>query len=335
MKIDLPLPLYHTHTTRLARALISGTLFIAPVLIGIVAIAVAINASVSVARLFGRMGADWLSQTLASGASVGLLLALMALLNLANKPQVRALALVFTTAWLPIVTALVALEAALSSTLVAVPAALQEAGRALAALLGGLALVPCVSIVVAARATQNESEIESLARYVGLTSKAVLLIATSAATLAFGLRRSVPLEVALFVCVVLESAFLYALLRSRHHRVHAVALVICALVLALVAVETLSTLSGLSSLPELARIGEALYLLTPAAGLTYVVAARLSDREPTRAASVASEHAMGREDETEAETEGEREVEAEAIPEPVFLNGNRARESRKPKSSPF
>jgi len=42
-----------------------------------------------------------------------------------------------------------------------------------------------------------------------------------------------------------------------------------------VAVETLSVLSGLSRLPWLASIGEALYLLTPALAIAYIVASQL------------------------------------------------------------
>jgi len=115
---------------------------------------------------------------------------------------------------------------------------------------------------------------------------------------AFGVGRGMPAEVAAFVAVVLETSFLLALARSREHRLHALALAAFGAVLALVSVETLSVLSGLSRLPALAAAGETLYLLTPAAGLAYIVASQLVGQpastrarptQPTQADQVAAQ----------------------------------------------
>jgi hypothetical protein len=81
----------------------------------------------------------------------------------------------------------------------------------------------------------------------------------------------------------LEVSFLLALARAGQHPLHSWALAAFGAVLALVAVETLSVLSGLSRLPILATAGETLYLLTPAAGLAYIVASQLVQPASTRA----------------------------------------------------
>ena len=109
-----------------------------------------------------------------------------------------------------------------------------------------------------------------------------MLTATAGASVAFGLARGMPAEVAAFVAVVLETSFLLALARSREHRLHALALAAFGAVLAVVSVETLSVLSGLSRLPALAAAGEMAYLLTPAAGLAYIVLAQLVQPDRTR-----------------------------------------------------
>jgi uncharacterized membrane protein YebE (DUF533 family) len=82
---------------------------------------------------------------------------------------------------------------------------------------------------------------------------------------------------------VLETSFLLALTRSREHRLHAGALAAFGAVLALVSVETISTLANLRTLAALAVIGEMAYLLTPAAGLAYIVASQLVQPASTRA----------------------------------------------------
>jgi alpha/beta superfamily hydrolase len=115
----------------------------------------------------------------------------------------------------------------------------------------------------------------ALAYYVSNALKLVLLVATSAANISFGLARGVPLEVSLFVAVVLETGLILALLRAQQGTLHALALLVFGAFIGLVAVETLATLSGLAALPELARIGEALYLLTPALAIAYIVASQL------------------------------------------------------------
>ena len=253
---------------------------IAPIVTAAVVLAVILNAGAAIARLFARMGADWPTQALAAAASVGVLLALASILTLSRSANLRALAIIYAVAWLPLVLALVGLEAALSSAIVAVPAALTQAGRTIAALLAGLALLPAITIAIASARADGGDVRAALAYYTGNALKLVLLVATSGANLAFGLARGVPLEVSLFVAVVLETGLILALLRAQQGALHALALLVFGAFIGLVAVETLATLSGLAALPELARIGEALYLLTPALAIAYIVAAQLVQQQP-------------------------------------------------------
>jgi len=248
---------------------------IAPVVAAVVALAVILNAGAAIARLFARIGADMVTQAMAAAASVGVLLALAGILTLSRSANLRALATIYAVTWLPLVLALVALEAALSSAIVAVPAALMQAGRTIAALLAGLALLPTITIAVASARPDGDDVRSALAYYVSNALKLVLLVATSAANISFGLARGVPLEVSLFVAVVLETGLILALLRAQQGTLHALALLVFGAFIGLVAVETLATLSGLAALPELARIGEALYLLTPALAIAYIVASQL------------------------------------------------------------
>jgi hypothetical protein len=259
---------------------------IAPIVTAAVVFAVILNAGAAIARLFARMGADWPTQALAAAASVGVLLALAGILTLSRSANMRALAIVYAIAWLPLTLALVGFEAALSSELVFVPDFLTAAGRTIAALLAGLALLPAITIAIASARADGGDVRAALAYYTGNALKLVLLVATSGANLAFGLARGVPLEVSLFVAVVLETGLILSLLRAHEHHLHAGALVVFGSAVGLVAVETLSVLSGLSRLPWLASIGEALYLLTPALAIAYIVAAQLVQQQPASTRAV-------------------------------------------------
>ena len=221
----------------------------------------------------GRLGLRLVGLRLVGVRLVGLRLA--GILTLSRSANMRALAIVYAIAWLPLVLALVGFEAALSSELVFVPDFLTAAGRTIAALLAGLALLPAITIAIASARADGGDVRAALAYYTGNALKLVLLVATSGANLAFGLARGVPLEVSLFVAVVLETGLILSLLRAHEHHLHAGALVVFGSAVGLVAVETLSVLSGLSRLPWLASIGEALYLLTPALAIAYIVASQL------------------------------------------------------------
>jgi len=267
---------------RIARHLIRIAYIAAPVLAAIAALLVATNAGATIARLLARLGADPVGQVLGGAATVGVLALLLAISLLGQHTPTRALALIYLVAWLPLTIALSAAEAALASGLAALPA-LASIGQTLATSLAGLALLPAVTLAVASRRADSGDLRGELAHYLANAQKLVLLAATAGASVAFGVGRGIPAEVAAFIAVVLEVSFLLALARVREHRLHAGALAAFGAVLALVSVETLSTLSGLSRLPWLARIGEALYLLTPAAGLAYIVLAQLVQPASTRA----------------------------------------------------
>jgi hypothetical protein len=253
----------------------------APVLAAIAALLVATNAGATIARLLARLGADPVGQVLGGAATVGVLALLLAISLLGAHTPTRALSLIYLVAWLPLTIALSAAEAALASGVSF--GALAQIGQTIATLLGGLALLPAVTLAVASRRPDSQDLRGELAHYLGNAQKLVLLTATAGASVAFGVGRGIPVEVAAFTAIVLEVSFLLALARAGQHPLHSWALAAFGAVLALVAVETLSVLSGLSRLPILATAGETLYLLTPAAGLAYIVASQLVQPASTRA----------------------------------------------------
>ena len=259
---------------RIARHLMHAAYIAAPVLAAIAALLVAANAGATIARLLARLGADPIGQALGGASTVGVLGLLLAVTLLGQHTPTRALSLIYLVAWLPLTIALSAAEAALASGLAALPA-LASIGQTLATSLAGLALLPCCTLAVASRRADSQNLRGELAHYLASTQKLVLLAATAGASVAFGLARGMPVEVAAFIAIVLETSFLLALARAHEHRLHAGALAAFGGVLALVSVETISTLANLRTLATLATIGEMAYQLTPAAGLAYIVASQL------------------------------------------------------------
>jgi hypothetical protein len=258
----------------------------APVLAAIATLTVAANAGATIARLLARLGADPIGQVLGGAATVGVLALLLAVALIGQHTPTRALSLIYLVAWLPLTVALSAAEAALASGLATT--ALASIGQTLATLLAGLALLPCCTLAVASRRADSQDLRGELGHYLSNAQKLVLLAATAGASVAFGLARGMPVEVAAFTAIVLEVSFLLALARAGQHPLHSWALAAFGGVLALVSVETISTLANLRTLAALAVIGEMAYQLTPAAGLAYIVASQLvgqpaSTRARTRA----------------------------------------------------
>ena len=266
---------------RIARHLMHAAYIAAPVLAALATLTVAANAGATIARLLARLGADPVGQALGGAATVGVLALLLAISLLGQHTPTRALSLIYLVAWLPLTLALSAAEAALASGLATT--ALAQVGQTIATLLGGLALLPAVTLAVASRRADSQNLRGELAHYLGNAQKLVLLTATAGASVAFGIARGMPAEVAAFTAIVLEVSFLLALTRSREHRLHALALAAFGGVLALTSIETISTLANLRTLAALAVIGEMAYLLTPAAGLAYIVLAQLVQPASTRA----------------------------------------------------
>jgi len=267
---------------RIARHLIRIAYTIAPIIAALAALLVTLNAAATIARLLARLGADPIGQALGGAATVGVLALLLAISLLGQHTPTRALSLIYLVAWLPLTVALSAAEAALASGLTALPA-LAQVGQTLATLLAGLALLPAVTLAVASRRPDSQDLRGELAHYLGSTQKLVLLTATAGASVAFGVGRGIPAEVAAFIAVVLEVSFLLALARAGQHPLHSGALAAFGSVLALVSVETISTLASLRTLAVLATIGEMAYQLTPAAALAYIVLAQLVQPASTRA----------------------------------------------------
>ena len=258
---------------RIARHLMHAAYIAAPVLAALAVLLVALNAAATIARLMARLGADPVGQALGGASTVGVLGLLLAVTLLGQHTPTRALSLIYLVAWLPLTVALSAAEAALASGVSF--GALAQIGQTIATLLGGLALLPAVTLAIASRRPDSQDLRGELAHYLGSTQKLVLLAATAGASVAFGLARGMPVEVAAFIAIVLETSFLLALARAHEHRLHAGALAAFGGVLALVSVETISTLANLRTLATLATIGEMAYQLTPAAGLAYIVASQL------------------------------------------------------------
>ena len=267
---------------RIARYLIRIAYIAAPVLAAVAALLVTLNAAATIARLLARLGADPIGQALGGAATVGVLALLLAVALIGQHTPTRALALIYLVAWLPLTIALSAAEAALASGLAALPA-LAQVGQTLATSLAGLALLPAVTLAVASRRADSQDLRAELAHYVSNAQKLVLLTATAGASVAFGVGRGIPVEVAAFTAIVLEVSFLLALARAGQHPLHSWALAAFGGVLAVVSVETLSVLSGLRTLAALATVGETAYLLTPAAALAYIVASQLVQPASTRA----------------------------------------------------
>jgi len=267
---------------RIARHLMHAAYIAAPVLAALAALLVALNAGATIARLLARLGADPVGQILGGAATVGVLALLLAVALLGQHTPTRALALIYLVAWLPLTIALSAAEAALASGLAALPA-LAQVGQTIATLLGGLALLPAVTLAVASRRADSQDLRGELGHYLSGAQKLVLLTATAGASVAFGVGRGMPVEVAAFIAIVLETSFLLALARAGQHPLHSGALAAFGAVLALVSVETISTLANLRTLAALAVIGEMAYQLAPAAGLAYIVASQLVQPASTRA----------------------------------------------------
>jgi len=281
---------------RIARHLIRIAYTIAPIIAALAALLVTLNAAATIARLLARLGADPVGQALAGASTVGVLALLLAISLLGQHTPARALSLIYLVAWLPLTIALSAAEAALASGVSF--GALAQIGQTIATLLGGLALLPAVTLAIASRRADSGDLRAELAHYLSGAQKLVLLTATAGASVAFGLSRGMPAEVAAFIAVVLEVSFLLALARAGQHPLHSWALAAFGAVLALVSVETISTLANLRTLAALAVIGEMAYQLTPAAGLAYIVASqlvgqpariRIRPTQPTQAGQVAEQ----------------------------------------------
>jgi len=266
---------------RIARHLMHAAYIAAPVLAAIAALLVATNAGATIARLLARLGADPVGQVLGGAATVGVLALLLAISLLGAHTPTRALSLIYLVAWLPLTIALSAAEAALASGVSF--GALAQIGQTIATLLGGLALLPAVTLAVASRRADSQDLRGELGHYLSGAQKLVLLTATAGASVAFGVGRGMPVEVAAFIAIVLETSFLLALARAGQHPLHSGALAAFGAVLALVSVETISTLANLRTLAALAVIGEMAYQLAPAAGLAYIVASQLVQPASTRA----------------------------------------------------
>jgi hypothetical protein len=173
------------------------------------------------------------------------------------------------------------LNSALRGGLLAVPEALSTIGRLAAALLAGAALVPAITLPIAAHDKSDyDSAAAATSKYLGFIAKAVGIAVSGAASVYFGLSRNINPFVAALAGFVLESCFLWAyfmLIRAMKSRdafdiwLWRVAVILFGLFLAVVSVETISTLANIDVpiVKVLGEIGATLYV--SAVGLSLIL----------------------------------------------------------------
>jgi hypothetical protein len=173
------------------------------------------------------------------------------------------------------------LNSALRGGLLTVPEALSSVGRLAAALLAGAALVPAITLPIAAHDKSDyDSAAAATSKYLGFIAKGVGIVVSGAASVYFGLSRGINPFVAALAGFVLESCFLWAyfmLIRAMKSRdafdiwLWRAAVITFGLFLAIVSVETISTLSNIdvTIVEALGEIGATLYV--SAVGLSLIL----------------------------------------------------------------
>lgn len=216
---------------------------------------------------------------LAALASVGVAVALLALAVTDHRHAVRGMCAVLLVAWALLVLVLVSFASIARFDVFALPSALTEIGRAVAALLPALALIPVIAIPLAMRQTASNypSATAAAAHYVAFAVKGLAIASSAFAAGYFGANRGMPVEVAILCAVLLEGSTIWAYLHLTHARqrgdvfdvaMWTLALLVFGAFIAAVSVETISTLAGVS-VPVLAGVqqaGEVLFV--SATGLT-------------------------------------------------------------------
>jgi len=272
---------------RIAGAIAGAARVAAPIVVAIVIIAAAVFAGASVARLAMTIGLPLPMVILTPISTVGVVVAMVALLMLSDHAPVRAVAIITLLFWLPLLVMLVGLDVTLTSPpigydaagqpiyVVTIPDAVINVARVGAGFLPGLVLLPAVTTIVAWRREGESDLLAELGHYASNALKAILLVSTWAAGVYFGVSRGMPPEIAFFASAILELSFLLALTRvlcrAEPLPLHTMAMIAFGGAIGIVALETMSAATGIKALPGLDRVGEAMYPLMPSAGLAYIV----------------------------------------------------------------
>jgi len=272
---------------RIAGAIAGVARIVAPIVVALVIIAAAVFAGASVARLATTIGLPLPMVILTPVSTVGVVVAMVALLMLSDHAPVRAVSVITLLFWLPLLIMLIGLDVTLTSPpigydaqgqpiyVVTVPDAIINIARVGAGFLPGLVLLPAVATIIAWRRESDGDLLAELGHYASNALKAILLVSTWAAGVYFGATRGMPPEIAFFASAILELSFLLALTRVLYHAsplaLHTMAMIAFGAAIGVVALETMSSATGIKSIPGLDRVGEAMYPLMPSAGLAYVV----------------------------------------------------------------
>lgn len=265
--------------------------FLKPLAFGIAIvlfIAVVAFAAYSVMELFQmRLGTTLIEAALATMASVGVCVGVLFIVLTSTHHPLRGLGAIVLIAWSFLVLALVALNSALRGGLLAVPEALTSIGRLVAALLAGAALVPALTLPIAAHDKgEYDSAAAAASKYLGFIAKGVGVAVSAAASVYFGLSRNINPFVAGLAGFVLESCFLWSylmLIRAMKARdafdvnLWRIATVAFGLFLAAVSVETISTLAQIDVpiVSALGQVGATLYVSAVGLSLILTIAAHV------------------------------------------------------------
>lgn len=251
-------------------------------------VAVVAFAAYSVMELFQmRLGTTLIEAALATMASVGVCVGVLFIVLTSTHHPLRGLGAIVLIAWSFLVLALVALNSALRGGLLAVPEALTSIGRLVAALLAGAALVPALTLPIAAHDKgEYDSAAAAASKYLGFIAKGVGVAVSAAASVYFGLSRNINPFVAGLAGFVLESCFLWSylmLIRAMKARdafdvnLWRIATVAFGLFLAAVSVETISTLAQIDVpiVSALGQVGATLYVSAVGLSLILTIAAHV------------------------------------------------------------
>jgi hypothetical protein len=212
-------------------------------------------AFITVYDLFrNHIGVGFLTASMDAFASVGILSVLLIAVIATKNNALKGMGYLLMAGWMLLTFALVSLGAMLGNNKnLAVPEALVDLGKAVAGLLPALALVPVLTMAIA-NANKNEFPTASAAagHYFGFVLKLVMIGASIASNVYFGLSRKIEPIVAVLCGVLLESLFVWALFKlidatQRKDRfdviVWSIMLVVTGFFLAFVGIETVSSLS--------------------------------------------------------------------------------------------
>lgn len=265
--------------------------FLRPVAFGLAILlffAVVAFAAYSVYELFStKLGATNVESALATLSSVGVCVGVLFIVLTSTHHPLRGLGAIVLIAWSFLVLTLVGLNSALRGGLLTVPDGLTNVGRLAAALLAGVALVPAITLPLAAHDKSDyDSAAAAASKYLGFIAKGVGVAVSGAASVHFGLEKGVNPLVAGLAGFVLESCFLWSylmLIRATQRRdlfdmwLWRIATVAFGLFLAAVSVETISTIAKIDVpiVSALGEIGATLYVSAVGLSLILTIAAHV------------------------------------------------------------